>query len=135
MSEAPLPAALAALVRARSIGRESFDADGRLDLKVGNLPRIRVWRGRRDGSVVVESRLTPLPSSAREREGLLARMMLRVTAGADRQVGTLALSADADQLLLQAEVDATGAGSFEAAFQAYLNEMDYWKAVIGRRRV
>jgi hypothetical protein len=62
-------------------------------------------------------------------------MMLRVTAGADRQVGTLALSADADQLLLQAEVDATGAGSFEAAFQAYLNEMDYWKAVIGRRRV
>ena len=75
-----------------------------------------------------------LPTSAREQEQLLSRAMLCVTAGAATHVGTLALSGDGERLLLQAELDGTEPNSFERAFQAYLDEVDYWRIALRMSR-
>ncbi len=58
--------------------------------------------------------------------------MLRVTAGAGRRLGTVTLSPNGRQLLLQAELRADAA-RFDADLEAFFNEIDYWKAVVEAR--
>ncbi len=131
MTAPPLPPGLAALTTHWSVSTHPWDTLGQLDLRVDRRTRLRMKRGRRNGHVVVEVRLASLPSAPRDREELLARTLLHVTAAAGRQKGVLALSADGEQLLLQAELDGTEVGGFKTSLEAFLNEVDHWKAVAG----
>ncbi len=134
MSSHPIPAALAAFAHRKSIGTQSWAARGHLELRIDARTRVSARPGRRAGGVVLEVRLTPLPSAQREREELLARLMLHVTAGAATQLGALALSTDGEHVVLQADLDGNDSPPFEAALEAFLNETDYWIALARRRR-
>jgi len=129
-----IPSGLAALTAGRAIGTGDWVARGRLELRVDGRRRIRIRRGRRGDEIVLEARLASLPPSARDCEALLARAMLRVTAGAGHQVGTLALSADGGSVLLQAQAGAGDARQFNTALESFLNEADYWGTVLGATR-
>jgi hypothetical protein len=132
MSSPSLPAALAAFARRRALGTQQWETRGQLELRVDARTRVKARPGRRASHVLLEARVSPLPSSPREREDLLARTMLHVTAGAASQVGVIALSPDGEQILLQGELDGDDAGRFDADLEAFLNEVDYWSAVLRR---
>jgi hypothetical protein len=104
-----------------------------LDLRIDNRRRVRIRRGRRDGAVTLEALLVSLPHPEREREELLSRTLLRVTAGAASHVGTVVSSADGEQLLLQAEAGGSDADAFAQVLETFLNEIDYWIAATGPR--
>lgn len=127
---ASIPAGLAVLAERRSIGMSDWAARGELDVRVDGRSRLRIRQGRRGNEIVLESRLASLPPAPQDCEALLARAMLHVTAGAGRQVGVLALSADGHGLLLQAELGGGDSARLEAALEAFLNELDYWNSVL-----
>jgi hypothetical protein len=129
MSSLPFSAALAERLPG---GMQQWKTHGWLDFRVDGRIRVRMQRGRRDGEVLVQTRLGPLPSAEREREALLTRIMLHVTAGAAHQVGTIALSADGEQLWLQAGFD--GAEPLDDALEAFLNEVGCWTALLRAQR-
>jgi hypothetical protein len=131
---ASIPPGLAVLVDRRAIGMGDWATRGELDIRVDGRRRLRIRRGRRGNEIVLESRLVSLPTSAPDCEALLARAMLHVTAGAGQQVGMVALSADGQGLLLQAELEGGDSARFEAALEAFLNELDYWNSVLGGKR-
>lgn len=128
-----VPPGLAALARRLAFDTAGWSRAGRIDLQVDRHPRITLRRGPRE-SIEVEARLGPLPAPPREREELVDRLMLRVTAGAPARVATLALSADASLLLLQARLHGQEAIAAEEGFEAFLNDLDYWSAQLGERR-
>ena len=131
---ASIPPGLALLAERRSIGMGDWATRGELNVRVDGRKRLRIRRGRRGNEIVLESRLASLPPLAPNCEALLARAMLHVTAGAGRQVGVVALSADGHGLLLQAELAGGDSARLEAAVEAFLNELDYWNSVLGGRR-
>jgi Tir chaperone protein (CesT) family len=128
-----VPAGLAALARRLAFDTAGWSRTGRVDLRVDRHPRITLRKGPRD-SIEVEARLGPLPALPRDRDELVDRLMLRVTAGAAARVATLALSADASQLLLQARLHGQEAIAAEEGFEAFLNDLDYWSAQLGELR-
>jgi hypothetical protein len=132
MMSASYPPALATLATRLTLDPQRWASRGRLDLRVDARVRLRMRRGRRDTEVALELRLAALPCDPAERTALLARAMLHSTAGAAEAIGVIALSADGEQLLLQAEVEATDRRRFEEALECFLNEVDRWAAVLER---
>ena len=128
-----VPAGLAALASRLAFDTTGWSRAGRVDLQVDRHPRITLRKGPRD-SVEVEARLGALPTTPREREELVDRLMLRVTAGAPARVATLALSADGSLLLLQARLHGQEPIATEEGFEAFLNDLDYWSAQLGEQR-
>ncbi len=124
------PPGLAALAQRLGISTDGWSAHERFDVRIDSRSRVRIRRGRRVDEMVLETRLASLPSSSRDCEDLLARVLLRVTAAAGRQVGVVTLSPDGRQLLLQAEIQGGDAGQFDTAFEAFLNETDYWNHIV-----
>ena len=128
-----VPAGLAALAHRLAFDTTGWSRAGRIDLQVDRHPRITLRKGQRE-SIEVEARLGPLPALPREREELVDRLMLRVTAGAPARVATLALSADGSLLLLQARLHGQEPIATEEGFEAFLNDLDYWSAQLGDHR-
>jgi hypothetical protein len=134
MNSHPIPAALAEFAHRKALETQSWESRGQLELRIDGRSRVGARPGRRPGEVVLEARVAALPSATREREELLARTMLRVTAGVANQFGVIALSADGEQILLQAELDGNDTGRFEDGLEAFLNELDYWTSALRRPR-
>ncbi|WP_168735327.1 CesT family type III secretion system chaperone [Pseudothauera rhizosphaerae] len=132
MSTVSLPAGLAALSTRFAIDPGDWEASGRLELRVDRYPRVSLRRGPAR-QIELEARLAALPALAQEREALVDRLMLRVTAGAARQIGVPVLAPDGGHLLLQAALDGEDARAFEDGLEAFLNDLDYWAAALGER--
>lgn len=128
-----LPDSLARLAARLGVDAAPWLAHGRLDLRVDRHPRVTLRRAPRD-AVDLEARLGALPQAAREREELLDRLMLRVTAHAADRLGVPVLTADGRELVLQARLHDDRAHAVEEAFEAFLNDLDYWTAVVRDRR-
>ncbi len=124
------PPGLAALAQRLEIPTDSWSSHERLDVRIDSRSRVRLRRGRRVDEIVLEARLASLPAAGRDCEELLARILLRVTAAAGRQVGVVTLSPDGRQLLLQAGIQAGNSLEFATAFEAFLNEIDYWNHLV-----
>ena len=125
----PIPASLARLGARLSIDTESWKARGRLALRVDGYPRLSL-RPARGESLELQARLRPLPTPARERELLIDALMLRVTAHAATHVAVPTLSPDGEHLLLQATLSEEGPRTVEEGFESFLNDLDYWTAVL-----
>lgn len=134
MTAPPVPPALASLAEQRGVHTDAWALRGTLDLRIDARTRIKLLPGRRPNEVMLEARLGALPAAHKECEALLARVMLRVTAGASDQLGTIAVCAAGDQLLLQAMLDGADADRFDAGVETFLNELDRWNAVVGAKR-
>jgi Tir chaperone protein (CesT) family len=131
MSAPPIPEALAALAGQRGVPTGTWSLHGKLDLRIDDRIRVKARPGRRPNEVVFEARLGELPASAEDCGALLTRVMLHVTAGAADHIGTITISADGRQLLLQALVNGADATRFDASLESFLNELDRWIAVVG----
>lgn len=128
----PLPAGLTALATRLSIDAGAWRRTGRLDLQVDAHRRVTLRRGARD-AIEVEARLARLPLVISEREAMLDRVMLRVTAGAGHRVGVPVMGADGRQLLLQARLREDRPHGVEEDFETFLNDLDYWTQIVGER--
>ena len=129
----PLPAGLARLADRLDVDTRSWLAHGRLELRVDGHPRVTLRRAPRDG-LDLEARLGQLPVPAMQREALLDRVLLRVTAHAANRTGAPVLSADGRELLLQARLHDDRPHAVEEGFEAFLNDLDYWTAVVREAR-
>jgi hypothetical protein len=127
-----LPAGLAALAERLSLDPAGWQAHARLDLRVDRGARVTLSRGR-DQQIDLEARLARLPAAARDRESLLDRLMLRATVGARARIATLVVSADGHQLLLQAALHDGAPHALEEGLEAFLDDLDYWNAVMKER--
>ncbi len=130
ISPASLPPGLATLARRLNFPVDGWVARQRLEIRVDKRFRITMRHGRRTDDVLLESRLVPLPDDVRDREDLIDRVMLHVTATAGRFVGVVTVSPDGRQLLLQSEVQGGNAERFSSDLEAFLNEIDYWNAIV-----
>jgi hypothetical protein len=128
-----LPPGLQRLAARLGIDASAWPAQGRLDLRVDGHPRVTLRRAPREG-VDLQARLGALPQPPLEREALLDRLMLRVTAHAAERIGVPVLSADGRELVLQARVHDDRPHALEDGFEAFLNDLDYWTAVVRDRR-
>jgi hypothetical protein len=128
-----LPAGLVRLAQRLGVDMRPWLVNGRLELRVDGHPRVTLRRAPREG-VDVEARLGPLPLPAMQRETLLDRVLLRVTAHAAHRMGSPVLSADGRELLLQARLHDDRPHAVEEGFEAFLDDLDYWTAVVREAR-
>ncbi|MQA40688.1 type III secretion system chaperone family protein [Rugamonas aquatica] len=132
MNTLPIPTGLAELSTKIAVDLSEWATFGRVDLRVDAYPRVILRRGAA-GRIEFELHLGALPRLGGEREQLLDRIMLRVTAGAPLRGAAPVLSADGEQLLLQALVRDEHGAALERALEDFLNEADYWTALLRGR--
>ena len=125
-----MTAALAALAHRLGLASSASGPRERLTLQVDGYRRVTACAQER-GQVALEVLLLALPSARHEQAALLERALRHVSAAAARWPATLALSADGQQLLLQASWSGQGSASLELALEELLNCADRWSAVLG----
>lgn len=127
-----LSAGMAELSTILAIDLSEWDTHGRVDLQIDAYPRVILRRGAA-GRTEFELRLGRLPSAYQECEALLDQVMLRVTARAAKLRAAPVLAADGEHLLLQMALREERASSLKEALECFLNEADYWQAVLRER--
>lgn len=132
MRNSKLPAGVAELATRYALEVDDWETRGRLLLQVDPYPRVLLRRGA-GGRLEWSLRLAPLPAERARRARCLDRVLLHVSARGAQQAATPVLSSD-DYWELQAPIEQPDGDGVCLALQAFINEADYWRALLGAIR-
>ncbi|HYC37698.1 MAG TPA: CesT family type III secretion system chaperone [Usitatibacter sp.] len=122
-----LPMAMVDYMKAGGLGEEALRSGGELPLVFDDTLRVRLVP-LADGTIVLESRVRPMPEGAAERERLVERALKLSFGRMQDHADTLTLSEDRQALRLQSRLPADASRmDLETRLEAHLNALAFWR--------